>query len=188
LGATDLRRSALTTRTTVPPFVRLLNEEFTTGIVVTQDSLGLKALVGDPSGAILSALVEFSSDSGATFSRVDSFQVVTDPMPQVRWVDVHSLANSDRAVVALDGRQRGADGTRLELSVHEEHISFAPVRDAAHTSGVSGATVRVNVVSPSALDRAYLSRDVRRCHDDAEALSSTGCEPRDRCRGAWDGA
>jgi hypothetical protein len=133
-----------------PPFVRLLNEEFTTGIVVTQDSLGLKALVGDPSGAILSALIEFSSDSGATFSRVDSFQVVTDPMPQVRWVDVHSLANSDRAVVALTV-DNGVRTARASSYPFTKNTSRSPGPDAAHTSGVSGATVRVNVVSPSAL-------------------------------------
>lgn len=84
-----------------PPFVRLLNEEFTTGVAFAQDSLDLSILAGDPAGASLAASLLYSGDGGSTFGQVDSYTAVTNPAPQTRRVGMNSLPNSNQAVIAL---------------------------------------------------------------------------------------
>ncbi len=99
-----------------PPFVRLLNEEFATGVVFAQDSLDLSILAGDPAGASLAASLLYSGDGGSTFGQFDSFTAATNPAPQMRRIGIGSLANSNQAVVALTVDNGKTDLTARRVS------------------------------------------------------------------------
>ncbi len=133
-----------------PPFVRLLNEEFTTGVVIAQDSLDLNILAGDPAGASLGASLLYSADGGSTFGLFDSYTAATNPAPQTRRIGIGALPNSGQAVLSLivdNGKQ-----TSRATSFHFPKITNRlPGTAVAHTVGSSAATVTVHVVSPSAL-------------------------------------
>jgi pimeloyl-ACP methyl ester carboxylesterase len=133
-----------------PPFVRLLNEEFTTGVVFAEDSLDLSILAGDPAGASLAASLLYSGDGGSTFGQFDSYTAFTDPAPQTRRIDIGSLPNSDQAVVALtvDNGKLTSRATSFPFAKITPRL---PGTGATHTVGASGATVTVHVISPSAL-------------------------------------
>ena len=133
-----------------PPFLRLLNVEFTTGDVISQDSLDLSFLAGDPTGASLAASFLYSPDGGSTFGRVDSFTVVTNPATQMRRVDIGSLPNSNQAVVELTV-DNGKLTSRATSFPFAKITSRLPGTAVTHSAGASGATVTVHVVSPPAL-------------------------------------
>lgn len=132
------------------PFVRLLNEEFTTGVVLAQDSLDLSVLAGDPAGASLSASLQYSGDGGSTFSQFDFYTAATNPAPQTRRISIGSLPNSNRAVVELtvDNGKLTARATSFPFAKITPRL---PGPAVTHTAGASGATFTVHVISPSAL-------------------------------------
>jgi poly(3-hydroxybutyrate) depolymerase len=133
-----------------PPFVRLLNEEFTTGVVFAQDSLDLSILAGDPTGVSLAASLLYSGNGGSTFGQVDSFTAATNPAPQTRRIGISSLPNSDQAVVALTVNN-GKLTSRATSFPFAKITPRLPGTAVTHTVGASGATVTLHVISPSAL-------------------------------------
>ena len=133
-----------------PPFVRLLNEEFTTGVAFAQDSLDLSILAGDPAGASLAASLLYSGDGGSTFGQFDSYTAVTNPAPQTRRVGMNSLPNSNQAVIALTVNN-GKLTSRATSFPFPKITTRLPGKAVTHTVGASGATVAVHVISPSAL-------------------------------------
>ncbi len=133
-----------------PPFIRLLNEELAAGVVFAQDSLDLRILAGDPSGASLAASLAYSSDGGSTFGQFDSFTAATNPAPQTRRIGINALANSNQAVVKLT-----VDNGKMVSSA--KSFPFAKITPrltgtaVTRTAGSSGAALTIHVVSPSAL-------------------------------------
>ncbi len=134
----------------VPPFVRLLNDVFTTGLAIQQDSLDLSILTGDPAGSVLGTLVQYSSDSGSTFARVDSFAAATNPAPQVRRIGLGPLANSNQAVLALTV-DNGSMTAQAKSYTFPKVTHRLPGTAVTRTAGPSAGTVMVHVVTPSAL-------------------------------------
>ncbi len=134
----------------VPPFIWLLNDVFTTGLAIQQDSLDLSILAGDPAGSVLAASVEYSSDSGSTFVQIDSFAVPTNPAPQVRRIGLGPLANSNQGVLALTVD----NGT---MTSHAKSFTFPKITlrslgtAVTRTAGSSAATMTIHVVSSTAL-------------------------------------
>jgi pimeloyl-ACP methyl ester carboxylesterase len=133
-----------------PPFIRLLNEQFATGVVFAQDSLDLSILAGDPAGASLAASLLYSGDGGSTFGQLDSFTAATNPAPQMRRIGIGSLANSNQAVVALTV-DNGKMTSRAKSFPFAKITPRLPGTAVTRTAGSSGATVTIHVVSPSAL-------------------------------------
>ena len=133
-----------------PPFVRLLNEEFASGVVFAQDSLDLRILAGDPAGASLAVTLLYSGDGGSTFGQLDSFTVATNPAPQMRRIGIGSLANSNQAVVSLTV-DNGKMTSRTKSFPFAKITPRLPGTAVTRTAGSSGATVTIHVVSPSAL-------------------------------------
>jgi len=133
-----------------PPFVKLLNEEFATGAVFAQDSVNLRILAGDPTGASLAASLLYSGDGGATFGQFDSFTAATDPAPQTRGIDIGALPNSDQAVVKLtvNNGKLTSQATSFPFAKITPRLQGMAV---ARTAGSSGATLKVHVVSPPGL-------------------------------------
>ncbi len=132
------------------PFIRLLNEVFTTGAVVAQDSVDLSILAGDPAGSSLSASAEYSSDGGSTFGQCDFFTVPTNPAPQMRRIGIGSLANSTQAVIALTV-DNGKMTSRARSYTFAKITPRLPGTAVTRTAGSSAATVTIHVLSPSAL-------------------------------------
>jgi poly(3-hydroxybutyrate) depolymerase len=132
------------------PFVKLLNEEFTTGIVFAQDSLDLSFLAGDPTGTSLAASLLYSGDGGSTFEQFDFYTAVTNPLPQTRRIDIGSLANSNQAVLRLNvsNGKSAAVASSFPFAKITPRLQGTAVTRAA---GSSAAKVTVHVVSPSAL-------------------------------------
>ena len=135
---------------TGPPFVRLLNEEFTAGNAVVQDSFDLRFLAGDPAGSSLDAVLLYSSDGGSTFGQFDSFTLDRTFAPQTRRIGVDSLPNSNQAVLALM-IDNGTTATRAESFPFAKITSRLAGAAATRVAGSSAATVTVHVVSASAL-------------------------------------
>jgi len=133
-----------------PPFIRLLNEEFATGVVFAQDSLDLSILAGDPAGASMAASLLYSGDGGSTFGQFDSFTAATNPAPQMRRIGIASLANSNQAVVALTV-DNGKTTSRAKSFPFAKITPRLPGTAVTRTAGSSGATVTIHVLSPSAL-------------------------------------
>jgi pimeloyl-ACP methyl ester carboxylesterase len=133
-----------------PPFLRLLNEEFATGIVFAQDSLDVSILAGDPAGASLAASLMYSADGGSTFGQLDSFTPAPNPAPQIRRVGIGSLANTNQAVLALTV-DNGKATSRAKSYPFAKITPRLPGTAVTRTAGPSGATVSIHVISPSAL-------------------------------------
>jgi predicted esterase len=132
------------------PFVRLLNEGFSTGAVFAQDSLDLSILAGDPAGASLAASLLYSSDGGSTFGQFDSFTAATNPEPQMRRIGIGILANSSQAVLVLTV-DNGKMTSRAKSFPFSKITPRLPGTAVTRTAGSSAATVTIHVVSPSAL-------------------------------------
>jgi hypothetical protein len=95
------------------PFVKILNEEFTTGRIFDQDTLTLKLLVGDSKNVPLTVRFSYSSDGGQHFSQFDSYATITDTMSSARMIHLPS-GNSDVAVIKVevdDGTSVSSDQT-----------------------------------------------------------------------------
>ncbi len=150
VGSDRSSRFAVNNTLNGPPFVRLLNEEFAAGAPVAQDSFDLSILAGDPGGASLAASLLYSGDGGSTFSPFDSCALPTNPAPQVRRVGLGSLPNSNQAVLRLNV-SNGKLASRATSFPFAKITSRAPGTAAARTAGSSAATVKVHVVSPTAL-------------------------------------
>ena len=133
-----------------PPFVRLLNEEFTTGVVFSQDSLDLSILAGDPAGASLAASLLYSGDGGSTFGQVDSYTAATNPAPQTKRIGIGPLPNSNQAVIAVSV-DNGKLTSRATSFPFAKITPRLPGTAVTHAVGAAAATVTVHVVSPSAL-------------------------------------
>jgi predicted esterase len=133
-----------------PPYVSLLNDEFTTGEVFEQDSLDLSLLAGDPEGAPLSASVNYSADGGRTYGQFDSYTAYPDTLPQTRRIGITPLPNSSQAVIEL------IMNDRYSLSLAKT-FPFAKITPrlagsaVTHTAGEGVATVTVHVLNPSAI-------------------------------------
>jgi poly(3-hydroxybutyrate) depolymerase len=133
-----------------PPFLRLLNEEFATGVVFAQDSLDVSILAGDPAGASLAASFMYSPDGGSTFGQLDSFTTAPNPAPQMRRVGIGSLANSNQAVLALTV-DNGKATSRAKSYPFSKITPRLPGTAVTRIAGSSGGTVTIHVVSPSSL-------------------------------------
>ncbi len=132
------------------PFVRMLNEEFTTGVVFDQDSLDLSILTGDPSGVSLSASLLYSGDGGSTFGQFDSFTAGTNPTPQTRRIGIGPLPNSNQSIIALTV-DNGTLTSRAASFPFAKITPRLPGTSVTHLFGPSEATVTVHVVSPPGL-------------------------------------
>jgi hypothetical protein len=133
-----------------PPFVSLLNDEFTTGMVFEQDSLDLRLLAGDPEGGALAASVDYSIDGGRTYGVFDSFTALPDTLPQTRRIGIDPLPNSPQAVIELimcDGNSL----SRARTFPFAKITPRLPGPAVAHTAGEGVATVTVHVQNPPAI-------------------------------------
>lgn len=96
------------------PFVRILNEEFTTSKVFTQDTLTLNLLVGDSKAVPLTVRLYYSLDDGQNFTQFDSYTTTTDTVSRGRLIHLDSLGNSTNAVIKVqvdDGKSTSSDQT-----------------------------------------------------------------------------
>lgn len=133
-----------------PPFVSLLGDEFTTGVVFAQDSLDLKLLAGDPEGSPLAASVDYSADGGRTYGQFDSFTAHPDTLAQTRRIGIGPLPNSPQAVIELIL----SDGNSLSWSKTFPFAKITPRLPGpavTHTAGGGVATVMIHVLTPSAI-------------------------------------
>jgi predicted esterase len=133
-----------------PPFVSLLNDEFTTGMVFDQDSLDLRLLAGDPEGAPLAASVEYSPDGGRTFGQIDSYTALSDTLLQTRRIGIGPLPNSPQAVIELVMSEKNSlsQAKTYPFAKITPRVSGPSV---THTAGKGAATVAVHVLNPSAM-------------------------------------
>ena len=132
------------------PFVRLLNEEFTTGGVFAQDSLDLSILAGDPGGGSLAASLLYSGDGGSTFSQFDSFTAPSSPGAQARRAGIGSLPNSTRMVIGLTV-SNGKSASRATTFPFAKATPRLAGGAATHVAGEGQATVTIHIQVPTAL-------------------------------------
>jgi hypothetical protein len=96
------------------PFVKILNEEFTTGGIFNQDTLTLNLLVGDSKAVPLTVRLYYSTDGGQNFSQFDSYTTTTDTISRARLIHLAPLGNSSDAVIKVevdDGKSVSSDRT-----------------------------------------------------------------------------
>ena len=133
-----------------PPFVSLLGDEFTTGMVFDQDSLDLRFLAGDPEHDPLAASIDYSLDGGRTYGQVDSYSPSSDTLPQTRRIEIGPLPNSAQAVIELIV----SDGNSLSRAKTFPFAKITPRLlgpSVTHTAGGGGAKVTVHVLNPPAV-------------------------------------
>jgi predicted esterase len=96
------------------PFVKILNEEFTTGRIFNQDTLTLKLLVGDSKTVPLTVGLSYSPDGGQHFNQFDSYTTMADTMSSARMIHLAPLENSNNEVIKIDvddGKSVSSDQT-----------------------------------------------------------------------------
>jgi hypothetical protein len=96
------------------PYVKILNEEFTTGKTFNQDTLTLNLLIGDSKSVPLTVRLYYSTDGGQNFSQFDSYATTTDTVNRGRLIHLRPLANSVIAVIKAqvdDGKSTCSDQT-----------------------------------------------------------------------------
>ena len=96
------------------PFVKILNEEFTTGIIFNRDTLSLRLLAGDSKTVPLTRRLSYSRDGGQNFSLFDSYTTITDTASSARLIYLAPLENSNNAVIKVevdDGKSISSDRT-----------------------------------------------------------------------------
>jgi predicted esterase/photosystem II stability/assembly factor-like uncharacterized protein len=98
------------------PFVKILNEEFTTDSIFHQDTLTLRLLLGDSKVVPLTVRLYYSLDSGQTFNQFDTYMTIGDTTSTSRIIHLDSLENSNGAVLKVevnDGTGSSSDQTYL---------------------------------------------------------------------------
>ena len=96
------------------PFVKILNEEFTTDKIFNQDTLTLNLLVGDSKSVPLTVRLYYSTDGGQNFNQFDSYTTTTDTVSRARLIHLAALGNSVNAVIKAqvdDGKSTSSDQT-----------------------------------------------------------------------------
>jgi poly(3-hydroxybutyrate) depolymerase len=96
------------------PFVKILNEEFTTGRIFNLDTLTLKLLVGDSKIVPLTVRLYYSPDGGQNFIQFDSYTTMADTLSTARLIHLGPLENSIDAVIKVeveDGKSSSSDQT-----------------------------------------------------------------------------
>jgi predicted esterase len=133
------------------PFVKVLNDELTTGEVIAQDSLDVKLLIGDPKKSPLSASILFSADGGSTFDLFDSYPAQSDTAQQTRRIAIGSLPNSTEAVIAFSV-SNGVRTSRFNTPPFPKLTPrTVPGPTVGHITGQGAAKPVVHIVNPLAL-------------------------------------
>jgi predicted esterase len=132
------------------PFVKILNDQFDKGLILSEDTLQLDLLLGDPEQNNLLTTINYSADLGENFEVAGSFMRPSDTLTQRITINVNPLANSNNAVIkvsANDGQNNGEDQTFHFVKQSTRHSSFS----ASHVAGEGDARVNIQIIDPSQL-------------------------------------
>ncbi len=149
-GVTRSGSFSISNSTTGMPFVKVLDDDFTTGIPFMSDSLEISLFLGDSKWSTLSVAAMYSADGGETFVQADAYVAHPDTIVQVRKIGMTALANSDQAILKMVV-SNGSNTASSKTCAFAKRTTRKNGPTVDHIAGSGGTTVSVSIIDPAAL-------------------------------------